>query len=701
MLRPRFLAADVGITGANFLVAETGSSIIVTNEGNGDLTQTLPRVHIVVASLEKLVPTLEDAATLLRLLARSATGQEFSSYTTVSTGPRRPGDLDGPEQYHVVLLDNGRSAMLGGEFQDMLRCIRCAACLNHCPVYAAVGGHAYGWVYPGPMGAVLTPSADRHRRGRRTAQRLDLLRALRKRLPGQDPAAEDDAALARARIRAEAQPRECGEPGCRLWAWVARRPALYHALAEIASRGARLGRRASRPVPQPAVRRRLDRGARSCRRPRAAASTACGPSGETRAHKMSGARGRKSSPASAARCGAGRSTDRPRPSCARGSRRIAATSSRRARRRSTMPGGSSCSSAMAEAVQTTVTRVAVGRGGARTRWRAISPPRTCRPSWSWRPIRASTTSRGTTRPLLRIRRGRAEPEDAVSLTPCFAAVAETGTLMLVSGAETPTTLNFLPDTHIVVLRAGQVVASYEDGWDRLRAATVPAAPAPGLPRTVNFITGPSRTGDIEQRIELGAHGPRRLHIVARRRSGTNRTGRKQRMARARDDGAAAHRDRALWAEAIRDVTPLPGRPAGPVPPPGRRPARAEAGPPPDPVQPPLDRFAGIDRANAERLKRGLHPIEARLDLHGMTQAEAHRALADFVVGVAPGRPALRAGDHRARPRAGWAGGAQARGAALARRSRAAAANPGDRDGAAAPWRRRRALPAAAAAAVTG
>ena len=157
VLRPRFLAADVGITGANFLVAETGSSIIVTNEGNGDLTQTLPRVHIVMTSLEKLVPTFEDAATLLRLLARSATGQEFSTYTTISTGPRRPGDLDGPEQYHVVLLDNGRSAMLGGEFQDMLRCIRCAACINHCPVYAAVGGHAYGWVYPGPMGAVLTP----------------------------------------------------------------------------------------------------------------------------------------------------------------------------------------------------------------------------------------------------------------------------------------------------------------------------------------------------------------------------------------------------------------------------------------------------------------------------------------------------------------------------------------------------------------
>ena len=158
ILRERFLSADVGITGANFLIAETGTSIIVTNEGNGDLTQILPKVHIVIASLEKVVPTLEDASQLLRVLARSATGQEMSVYTTLSTGPRRPGDVDGPEEYHVILLDNGRSSMLGGEFEDMLRCIRCGACMNHCPVYHAVGGHAYGWVYPGPMGAVLTPS---------------------------------------------------------------------------------------------------------------------------------------------------------------------------------------------------------------------------------------------------------------------------------------------------------------------------------------------------------------------------------------------------------------------------------------------------------------------------------------------------------------------------------------------------------------
>jgi len=160
VLRERYFAADVGITGANFLIAETGTSVIVTNEGNGDLTQTLGKVHVVVASIEKIVPTLEDTSQILRVLARSATGQDMSVYTTFSTGPKREEDPDGPDEYHVVLLDNGRSAMLGTEYQDMLRCIRCGACMNHCPVYHAVGGHAYGSVYPGPMGAVLTPSLN-------------------------------------------------------------------------------------------------------------------------------------------------------------------------------------------------------------------------------------------------------------------------------------------------------------------------------------------------------------------------------------------------------------------------------------------------------------------------------------------------------------------------------------------------------------
>lgn len=158
VLRQQYFEADIGFTGANFLVAETGSSVIVTNEGNGDLTQTLGKVHVVMASIEKIVPNLEDCTQILRILARSATGQDMSVYTTFSTGPKRNDDPDGPEEYHVILLDNGRSDMLGSEFEEMLRCIRCGACINHCPVYQSIGGHAYGSIYPGPMGAVLTPS---------------------------------------------------------------------------------------------------------------------------------------------------------------------------------------------------------------------------------------------------------------------------------------------------------------------------------------------------------------------------------------------------------------------------------------------------------------------------------------------------------------------------------------------------------------
>jgi L-lactate dehydrogenase complex protein LldF len=157
-LRAAFLGADVGITGANFLVAETGSVVIVSNEGNADLTASLPGTHIVVTGIEKVIPTLDDLGDLLRVLARSAIGEPLSTYTTLVNGPRRASDASGPARFHVVLVDNGRSDLLGTPAQELLRCIRCAACLNHCPVYTAVGGHAYGSAYSGPIGAALTPA---------------------------------------------------------------------------------------------------------------------------------------------------------------------------------------------------------------------------------------------------------------------------------------------------------------------------------------------------------------------------------------------------------------------------------------------------------------------------------------------------------------------------------------------------------------
>jgi L-lactate dehydrogenase complex protein LldF len=242
VLREKFLTADVGITGANFLVAETGSSIIVTNEGNGDLSQTLPRIHVVVATIDKVVPTLDEAMTLLRVLARSATGQDMTAYTTFATGPRRAADLDGPTECHIVLVDNGRTDMLASGMRDALRCIRCGACMNHCPVYNAIGGHAYGWVYPGPIGAVLTPALlgiteTSHLPNASTfcgsceavcpvkIPLVSLMRTWRERAHEQGTGSRTSRALSS------------------LWAYAAMRPALYHLLARFTvAVGGALGR---------------------------------------------------------------------------------------------------------------------------------------------------------------------------------------------------------------------------------------------------------------------------------------------------------------------------------------------------------------------------------------------------------------------------------------------------------------------------
>jgi L-lactate dehydrogenase complex protein LldF len=157
------IANPVGISGGNFGVAETGSLCVCTNEGNGRLTTTLPRVHVALMGIERLVPTLADLGVMLQVLGRSATGQKLTVYSNIITGPRRSGappendESDGPEHLHIVLVDNGRSRLLGTNLAEVLYCIRCGACLNACPVYQEVGGHAYGSVYPGPVGAVLTP----------------------------------------------------------------------------------------------------------------------------------------------------------------------------------------------------------------------------------------------------------------------------------------------------------------------------------------------------------------------------------------------------------------------------------------------------------------------------------------------------------------------------------------------------------------
>jgi len=233
VLREKFRAADVGITGANFLIAETGQHVLVTNEGNGDLTSNLPRVQIVIVGIEKVVPTLEDASCLLRLLARSATGQHFSNYTSLMSGPRREGDIDGPEQFHIVLVDNHRTDMLAGELREMLRCFRCGACINHCPVYGSVGGHAYGWVYPGPMGSVVTPAMI----GIENAPDLPHACTLNGRCAEVCPMSIPLPDLLREHRRQTFIKQLQSGPsrfGLSVWVFFAKRPSLYHAVTRLA-----------------------------------------------------------------------------------------------------------------------------------------------------------------------------------------------------------------------------------------------------------------------------------------------------------------------------------------------------------------------------------------------------------------------------------------------------------------------------------
>jgi L-lactate dehydrogenase complex protein LldF len=238
MLRPHFLTADMGITGANFLVAETGTTMIVTNEGNGRMTTTLPRVHVAIAGIEKVLPTLEDVSFILRLLTRSATSQSISNYLSFTTGPKEAGDLDGPDEFHVVIVDSGRTRVLGSELRDALRCIRCGACMNHCPVYQNIGGHPYGWVYPGPIGSVLTPAYVGIENAVDLPNAATLCNQCGVVCPVKIPLPELMRKLRERQVERGLRP--WGERAMlRAWAWAATRPAVYAALSRLGVRAAR------------------------------------------------------------------------------------------------------------------------------------------------------------------------------------------------------------------------------------------------------------------------------------------------------------------------------------------------------------------------------------------------------------------------------------------------------------------------------
>jgi len=251
-LRPHFLSSDMGVSGGNFLVAETGSVAIFTNEGNEGMCTVLPPVHVVVTGIEKVLPTLDDLAAVARLLPRSATGQSISNYFSILTGTRAPDEVDGPEHTYFVLVDGGRTGLVGGEFQDMLRCIRCGACMNHCPVYQKIGGHTYGWVYPGPMGSVLTPSYVGIENALDLPQAATMCGECHVVCPMKIPLPDLLRKLREKQLERWLRP-WTERFGLAAWRFAARRPGLYRPMVRIAARllkavGGKRGRIAQLPM---------------------------------------------------------------------------------------------------------------------------------------------------------------------------------------------------------------------------------------------------------------------------------------------------------------------------------------------------------------------------------------------------------------------------------------------------------------------
>ncbi len=246
ILREKFAEADVGLSGVNFAVAETGTLCLVENEGNGRMSTTIPPVHIALCGIEKVVETLQDIPPLLRLLTRSATGQEITTYFNMINGPRQTNEPDGPREVHVVLLDNGRSRIYADQqLQQTLRCIRCGACMNHCPVYSRIGGHAYGSTYPGPIGQVVSPQLWGIEKSGALTQACSLNGACRDACPVNIPLPdlirrlrhEGNDLTATSQTPGKGSQRKTLEAiSWRLWAWLSTSPKLYRLFLRAAGR---------------------------------------------------------------------------------------------------------------------------------------------------------------------------------------------------------------------------------------------------------------------------------------------------------------------------------------------------------------------------------------------------------------------------------------------------------------------------------
>lgn len=534
-LRSEFLQADVGVTGVNLAVASSGSLVLVTNEGNGRMVTSLPPVHVAVLGTERLVRNWAELDLFLALLTRSATGQRLTSYTNVITGPRRPGEPDGPAELHVVILDGGRTDLLGGRHEEVLGCLRCGACLNVCPVYRQTGGHAYGWTYPGPIGAVLTPLLAGHLDGADELPNASTLcGACMDACPVEIPLPDLLASLRR--DRATAAP--AGEiASWKAWSKAWSSPTAYRASTRLARVGRSalgtrlqhlpgasawtLGRHAPEPAATPFRHRWAARASGGRVAPRPGAEAVVPPpraplaGGEpTRAHP---------------RPAATREVPRLRYSTVEedGTPAQLLTAFVRAAEQAgarvhLVPDTQAPGRLLSKIVDAHKARVVVADSSTRAR--------------------AGAATLALESPAVRVlaedasRDARAEAD--IGITSAVAAVAATGSVIIDSTVAGDRTTGLMPRVHVVLVPAERVLATPREVWDRFDFD--PAA----LPSQLVVVTGPSRTGDIEQLLTIGVHGPSAVGRRDNRDRGTGHdVGLRARPAGRADGGPTGQRQR--------------------------------------------------------------------------------------------------------------------------------------------------------------
>jgi L-lactate dehydrogenase complex protein LldF len=477
VLREVFITADVGISGVNFGVAETGGICIVTNEGNGRMVTTLPRVHIALMGMERLVPTLDDLTLMLSLLPRSATGQKLSVYTQLIHSPRRQDELDGALERHVIIVDNGRSRVWNSDLKEALYCIRCGACLNACPVFREIGGHAYvaedgdPAPYPGPIGSVISPGLGGLARFGHLAQASSLCGACKDACP-----VDIDLPMMLTKVRAGSPETGSDSRGTGLsagtraaldvYTWIASRPRVFGAMQRLGGLAARIVSPRSEWMRLPAF-------------------TGWGlskdllrPAGRTFRERWDGLTDEAILSPTAA--GIDNSPD-PQPELQR-----AVDLSAQFARELTALGAS------VEMVQSAELT---------SKLTALFHDCDIQRVLVWDRVDGLSESALEAAGLELVK----DPDDKIraGITGCTCAIAETGTLMLTSGAGKPLSTSLLPEIHVVVLRASQIVASLEEAM-QLRDVRDSGAAV--------LITGPSRTADIEMTLTIGVHGPKELRV---------------------------------------------------------------------------------------------------------------------------------------------------------------------------------------------